>query len=48
MQLYEILLGKVSQLSDKFTPFEGYTAVMGMLKWALRIDLRRALEVLVN
>jgi hypothetical protein len=46
--LFEILIGIVQALPEKTTPQNGYQALIGMLKWALPLDFKRTLQVLLE
>lgn len=46
--LYECLIEEVQGIADGFTPYEGYEALLGMLKWAMPLDYRRTFQVLLN
>jgi len=46
--LYEILINNISELADAKTPTKGYSAIIGMLKWALPLDFKRSLQVLLS
>lgn len=46
--LFEILINSFQTLPDKLTPQNGYHALVGMLKWALPLDFKRTLQVLLD
>jgi hypothetical protein len=42
------LINTFQSLPDKTTPQNGYQALVGMLKWALPLDFKRTLQVLLD
>jgi len=46
--LYEILMELVTSIPETYYSSNSYDAVIGMLKWALPLDYKRTLDVLVK
>jgi hypothetical protein len=46
--LFEILVVAIQQLPNKLTSWSGYEALIGMMKWAMPLNLEHTLDVLLE
>lgn len=45
--MLEILLSKIKSLPFEMISYEGYEALIGLLKWALPLDVDKTLSVAI-